>query len=380
MKLRICHITEASSGGVLTHLKQLAEEIDAQKYHQTFIVSSIKNKNIQNVDFCGSRVCVIDMMREIRPFHDFVSLVKLIRFFYSEKFDVIHCHSSKAGVLGRLAAKITGHKVVFYSPHAFAFNNYISKWKSFFYKSIERAMSVFTTQIVCVSLSEYTQAIEERICRNNKLVLIRNGIKINPSSNIDSKKDDFLTKYGISKKAKIVCFMGRLSKQKNPPVFIEAISYIKEENHVALIIGDGELRNELRSQCERLQIWDKIIFLGEIENPLEILQFCDIYVSTSLWEGMPYAILEAVGLNIPVIASDIPGVTDVIENDVSGLLFSPMDFQRLSELIRELLNDRTRAGKLAVNAKKIVETDYSLSQMVLSIQNLYDSYSLLKKR
>lgn len=370
-KIRVCHVSEATSGGVLKHLIQLSENLDKEKFDQFFILSSFKNPDLKdNKHFYSNPLFIVDMVRRISPIADLISLVKITKILRSQKFDVVHCHSSKAGVLGRLAAFITGYKTIYYTPHSFSFNEYNSVIKNFCYASIEKVMMKITTKTVCVSNGEYLLAKKMKISKNEKFTVIPNGIEKAEHRGVKLKKD-LLINFGFNGSEKIIGFVGRLCVQKNPEMLLKAFKDLSGNNTVLIIMGDGPLKQGMLNLADELEISDQVIFLGDIHNVREVLTHCDVLVSTSLWESMPYAILEAMAEGVPVIATEISGVTDIVNHNVTGLLIPPNNYAALANSLGELLIDDCRTNKIANNAKKEINNNYTIQRMIQELQKLY---------
>lgn len=364
-KLRICHISESTSGGVLTHLKQLAKNLDPEKYDQTFILSSLKNPVLKNnTDFYKHELYIVDMRRNIHPIQDLISLWKVYHILKRNKYDIIHCHSSKAGVIGRVASQITGSAATVYTPHAFSFHPHQHRFKNSLFKLIERLMAGFTDKIICVSEGEKLIAKEAHISKENKLIVIKNGVNL-------PQYKPYQHSFGNDKIGRIG-FVGRLSKQKNPKLLLDALANLEDLEIKAFIMGNGDLKQELVEHAKKLNIEHKLSFLGEVDNVSEVLQSCCVYVCTSLWESMPYSILEAISVGVPVIAPDISGVRDIIIDYETGLLFEENNAIQLAERLSRLLTDDSLRYKLSCNAKEKLLTEYNLEKMITCHEELYE--------
>ncbi|ULL19041.1 glycosyltransferase family 1 protein [Paenibacillus sp. H1-7] len=374
-KIKVCHISEATSGGVLKHLDQLANYINKDRFEQSFILSPIKNPSLRDKKlFFGNELITIDMTRDISPINDLISLIRIIFFLKKNKFDIIHCHSSKAGVLGRIAGFLTGHKKNVYTPHAFSFNDFNSKIKNLMFSSIERMMSFFSSTIVCVSWGEYHQAIKFRITNSNKLVVIPNGINEVKSTAI-MKKDEWLQSIGCNGLEKVIVFSGRFSLQKNPELFVRAINEMKGSGFVAIMLGNGPLFDRISEMIKTLQLEDKIRLLGEVSNVDDYLRISDVFVNVSLWESMPYAILEAMAVEVPVIATDISGTTDLVKDGVTGLLVDPQNHIALKDALELLIHDNEKREKYSQNAKKLIQEHYTIENMIGQLEMVYQEGS-----
>jgi len=373
--MKVCQIVEAG-GGVSKHLIKLARYVNNKKIDQYFIVSSVREDGL--IEVLKSNKCkfiIIDMVRNINPIYDVVSFIKIYTFLLKNKIDVVHCHSAKAGFIGRLAATIAGVPVKIYSPHAFPFNNYISLYKKLMFKYLEKIAGLFTSMIIASSETEYDIAIDNRIVNPKKLCLIHNGIEIEYEVTDDKLKLDLFKNININcridENTKVIGFISRLVPQKDPITFIRAIANMNNKNFVALVCGDGELETEIIQESENLGIKDKIIFLGYREDLFNIINAIDIFILPSLWEGLPYVLLEAMLCKKVIFATNVVGNRDVIKNEMNGFLFEPRDYIGLSKLLDLVIVDDVIMNNVKINAHSDIIENYSVDNMVNKYEDLY---------
>lgn len=372
--MKVCQIVEAG-GGVSKHLIKLAKHINTEDIEQVFIVSSIREDGlIEFLKLNGNRYIVIDMVRNINVFSDIKSLIKIVNYLKKNRFDVIHCHSSKAGFIGRLAAEISGVPVKIYSPHAFPFNDYIPKYKKYMYLLLEKFAGLFTTTIIASSETEYSDAIQNKIVGSKKLCLIHNGIELETYNNKDENKIEFMESIrmnNIDKNAKVIGFISRLVAQKDPSTFIKALKNIEAENYIVLMCGDGELTDDVKNEVKTLGLQDKVFFLGYRNDLYKIINAIDIFVLPSLWEGLPYVLLETMFFGKAVIVSDVVGNKDVVKDNYNGLLFNPKDYIKLAQIIDSLLSNEKKIEILGRNAKEDIMNNYDVKSMINEYSQLY---------
>ena len=373
--MKVCQIVEAG-GGVSKHLTKLAKYVNDKKIDQYFIVSSVREDGL--IEVLKSNNCkfiIIDMVRNINPIYDVVSFIKIYTFLLKNKIDVVHCHSAKAGFIGRLAATVASVPVKIYSPHAFPFNNYISCYKKLTFKYLEKFVGLFTSVIIASSETEYDIAIDNRIVNCKKLCLIHNGIETEYEVTDEKLKLDLFKNVNINcridENTKVIGFISRLVPQKDPITFIRAIANMKNKNFVALVCGDGELENDVMQEAENLGIKDKIMFLGYREDLFNIINAIDIFILPSLWEGLPYILLEAMLCKKVIFATNVVGNRDVIKNEINGFLFEPRDYIGLSKLLDLVIVDDVIMNNVKINAHRDVIENYSVDNMVNKYEDLY---------
>lgn len=366
-KHKVMQISEATTGGVFTHLLQLANYLDKESYEQIFILSTNKNKTLaQYKEFSGNEFKIVDIDSKVSLMSDFKAIKKIRKYIKLYKPNIIHCHSSKAGLVGRLASIFMKNVKVVYTPHAFAIHKHNSKFENIVNSSAERLLAFITDRIVCVSNGEKSIAEKYSICNSNKLSVILNGIE-NWESNSSISKEEWLQEYGYSGKEKIVGFLGRLAHQKDPLTFLKVCEKFKNDKTIVfVIIGDGPLDGIVHAMAGQ-----NCILIGHHKRPRDIMKYFDIYLMTSLWEGMPYTILEAMHDGIPVIATNISGVNEIIYHKHTGILVEIKEVNEMRKYIQELLYDSNQANRLSMNARNLINEYYTLNKMIKETEKLY---------
>lgn len=320
----IMHIAEAFGGGIVTFLANLANQ--QAEHYNVIIVHGIRpetHKNYKN--FFDPRVRLIkadsfkqkiSLGAEMKAMNELHGLIKQF------KPDVIHMHSSQAGVLGKIASIGYSCKKV-YSPHGFSFlREDVSEWKRKVFMSIEKIFALFDCTMVASSASEYEVAKK----LTKKTILIQNGIcsdSLKPFEHI--RPQNAIPTVGM---------VGRAMYQKNPAMFNEIATRMPHLHFEW--IGDGTLRDQLKAPNIHIVGW------GPREEALEYLANCDIYIMTSLWEGMPLSLLEAMYLGKPCVVTNVVGNRDVVSNDHNGYVCDTID--QFVEKIQYLVeNPKVRA-------------------------------------
>lgn len=313
-----------------------------------------------------------ELKREINILFDTIAFLKLIAIFKKFKFDIVHTHSSKPGFLGRLAAKMAGVPAIIHTVHGFAFHQYSSRISLRIYRLFERIAGLAADKVILLNRDDFEYAKAKKIVNNKKIVKIHNGvcledfdykIDINQKKkSLDIKKDDF-----------IIGFVARLWEQKAPDDFIAAIPIVLEKipNVLFLIIGDGHLRSSLESQAQKLQVQNQIRFLGWRNDVPEIVQILDVFVQTSLWEGLSLSILEAMAAGKPVIATDIKGNNELVVDGITGFLVPPRMPEMVGSCITTLLNDKKLIKKMGNFGRKRVEEKFDIKLQVERTKNIY---------
>lgn len=357
--MKIVHVTECLAGGVLTFLLNLTSQLDSDEH---VIIYGKRDNTPTNIEkIFGDNVSLIywkSAQREIRPKQDFAALKELL---YDLKqipyIDILQLHSSKAGVLGRVASRALGlQRRTFYLPHGVSFARQdVSSKKRLFYVWIEKIANLFAGKVIACSSSERDLLVANGI---KNVVVINNGIEVSDDEPVYKKPAEPL----------IFGTVGRLTFQKNPKLFNEIAQHFSGDNRVKFLwIGDGELRHEIHEN-------DQVKVTGWV-TPNEVqayLKQVDVYVSTALWEGLPLAVLEAMALGKPLLLSDCVGNVDTVKDGVNGFLYHEVD--EAVEKIQDLLNTSSETMlNFETASYKLVKEQFSLDLLRDAYKSLYNN-------
>lgn len=307
MKKVVC-VVESFAGGVYTFLTELCSSIAIE--YEVVIIYSLRKETPQNFreDFNPSiRLIEVDMCRGLNIYKNVKSLIQLIKILNEEKPEIIHLHSSKAGFLGRLACKINRFNMdkVFYNPHGFSF---LQQNESMFKRRIFYILESFAGKLGGCIIGCSRGEFEEAKKVSKKCININNGI--------DTKKiDEILSEKNLvpSKNIKLrIGTAGRICYQKNPDLFNEIASSLPEYEFIW--IGDGVLRSKLMAENIKVTGWT------QRKEVIKELYNTDIFILTSLWEGLPISLLEAMYMGKTVIVSNVIGNRDVVHNNINGYI------------------------------------------------------------
>jgi glycosyltransferase involved in cell wall biosynthesis len=349
----IMHVAEAFGGGIVTFLANLANQ--QVEHYNVIIVHGIRPETHKNYkDFFDSRVKFVHVKSFQQRIHlssEIKALNELRQLIKEYNPDVIHMHSSQAGVLGKIAA--IGHNCSkAYSPHGFSFlREDAPTWKRSIFKLIERCFSLFNCAMVASSASEFRVAQK----LTNKSILIMNGIGSDSLKPFEGIKPN--------NKVPVVGMVGRALYQKNPTMFNEIAE--KMPNIHFEWIGDGVMRNVLKSSNIHIVGW------GPREEALEYVANCDIYIMTSLWEGMPISLLEAMYMHKPCVVTNVVGNRDVINNDKNGFVCNTVD--EFVEKIQYLVDNPELRTQLGEQGHNDVENIYNSRVMAVHYTDAYNS-------
>jgi glycosyltransferase involved in cell wall biosynthesis len=317
--------------------------------------------------------------RELNPLRDLISLWKMLRLIQIEKPFIIDTHKSKAGVIGRLAAIISNVPVKIHTYHGHVFHGYFGKLKSRLFIEIERWMARFTDHLIAVSPKVKEDLVRYRIAPSDKITVMCLGFDLQNFA-FRKRNDGTLRKdLGLKPEIPLIGIIARLVPIKGIPLFLQTakeLLTLKPEAHF-VIVGDGELRPELKLLAHSLGINDQVHFTGfrrDIEN---IYPDLDVLALTSSNEGSPVSLIEGLASGCAVVATDVGGVSDVVQDGSSGLLVGTQgkSQEEIAKLLAaqmfKLLNDPVRRGQLGENGRKDVLRRFSIDRLRMDLSALY---------
>ena len=334
-KIRVLHISETFAAGVYTYIKDLCSYFDTQEGFENYVIYSGERQDTDREKFktdfsANTELIEISMQREISPSKDLKAIREIRKAIKQIAPDIIHLHSSKASVLGQIASRGYKKAIVFYTPNGYSFlREDVSRSKQRLFYFIEKNIRRFFggTTIACGDTEfEHAQKI-------GKAHLVRNGVSIEEVAASYREKE-------VSQPL-MLGSMGRISAQKNPELFNQIALGDPESRYIW--IGDGELRNVLTAENIQVTGW------LPREEALDMINTLDVYMQTSLWEGLPFTVIEAMVLGKPVLATNVVGNKDAVAHGSSGYLQDrPEEFL---ERINALKADHELLTRLGANSK-----------------------------
>lgn len=373
-KIKIVHLQLLPlMSGVQRVMVDFLIRLDRKKYEIYVICSgegdlthALEKHNI-------SFITIPELRREINAYYDLIVFIKLFRIFKKFKFKIVHTHSSKPGFLGRLAARLAGVPIIIHTVHGFAFHQFSSKINVQIFKLFERIAGTVSDKIILLNDIDLGYAIYNKIGKHRKLVKISNGVfldQFDVEISIQKKKMEL----SINQRDFVVGFVGRLWEQKAPQDFIAMIPVVinKIPNVTFIIIGDGHLKNPLIDLAKKLSIQDKIKFLGWRNDVPEIVKIIDVFVQTSLWEGLSLSILEAMACSKPIIATNIKGNNELIIDGFNGFLIPPQNPKIFGEKVLTLLYNQKLSWQMGQNSYQRVKENFRIEDSFSKINSLYE--------
>ena len=321
-----------------------------------------------------SPIFIPEMRREFSLKDDLTAFWRLFRLMRAEKPDIVHTHMAKAGAFGRLAARLAGVPVILHTFHGHIFNGYFGQLKTKTFITAERLLAHLSTKMVTVSEKVRKEIVEKYgICAYSKIITIPLGLELAPFLEAERQKGYLREELNLPDDVPLIGIVARLAPVKGHQYFIQAAEKILKKHPRAkfVIVGDGELRGELETQARKRGIGSSCVFCGFRKDLVRVYADLDVVVLTSLNEGLPVALIEGMTAGKPVVAFDVGGVGDLIEDDVTGILVPFGDVQKLADSIAGLLEDPQEGEILGRNARRKAYPNLDYPRLVKDIEEFY---------
>ena len=377
-KIRVLHvITRLERGGAPAVLLEVLQRCDNGQFEHHIATGFAPEPEKDMIAFArdmGFQVFVIPaLVRDIQPFLDFYALLKLYFLILRGRYDIVHCHTSKGGFIGRLAARLAKVRVIIYSPHGDIFEGYFGKIKTCFFTGLERFSARFTDKIITLTKSGIEPYIKAGIGQKSQFDHIYNGVDI---ESLRKRKVDRIQKrqeIGIENDCFLIVTAGRLVPVKGYTYLVAALARVIAEipNTRLIFLGDGELRGELSGQVKTLGLEKHVLFLGMRNDVPEIISCSDLFVLPSINEGFGVVLLEAMAMKCPVVATNVGGVPEVVLDGETGILVPPRDPVQLARGIIRLLKDRSLAFQLVECGYHRLDACFDIRETVSKTEHLY---------
>lgn len=354
-KIRILHVAQAA-GGVDRYIRMLLKYLDKEKFENILVCSQDFHEEDYR-DLVDSFEQV-EMTRAIGS-SDLKAIKEVRALIKKYNPDIVYAHSSKAGAITRVAdIGLKNHCI--YNPHGWAFNMRCSAKKKAMYTAIEKIAAPFCDKIICISDAEKQSALDKKICKEDKLQVIFNGVDIESYENevhgAVKRKD-----LNIPEDAFVVGMVGRISPQKAPDVFVKMAKHVKDEvpNAHFIIVGNGNQEDEIRKYAEDNDFSNSLHITGWVDNPMSYVELFDVACLLSRWEGFGLALPEYMMAGKPIVASRVDAIPNIIRNGENGLLVEVDDDIGTSKAVLRILREDGLRKKIVAQGLEDVHNRFN---------------------
>ncbi|MFN8490592.1 MAG: glycosyltransferase family 4 protein [Caldilineaceae bacterium] len=319
------------------------------------------------------------LVREVNPLKDLLVVFRLARFIKRGGYTIVHTHSSKAGIVGRWAAKLAGVPVIVHTVHGWAHHDRQHWLVRAYYILMEKVTLPITDKLIVVSALNIEKGLQDGIGQPDDYVVIRSGIELDRFGQPQVPRAEMRKSLGIPLDAPVIGSVTRLSAQKAPLDFIRAAGLVAQARPDAyfVMVGDGALRAEVEALAIEVGIKEHLVLTGLRRDVPELMAAFDIFALSSLWEGLPRVLPQAMATGLPLVATATDGSVEAVVDGVNGLLVPPGEPEKLGQALLRLLNDPALAHRMGEAGRERV-AEFSDRRMVEQIAALYRE--LLKEK
>ena len=325
-----------------------------------------------------------ELVREINPLRDVRALFKIKKILQGIKGTdsamICHTHSSKAGILGRWAAHLAGADIIIHTIHGFGFHSYQPVPFRYFIIVLERVTAWVTDKFIAVSQATIQKGVDAGIFPTKKATMIRSGIELEEFTNVKVKRSEKKKTLGAAPTLPLVTMIGCLKPQKAPLDYVEvAYRVLQKKDACFILVGDGILRERVEKRADELGVRARFRLLGWRRDIPAILAVTDIFCLTSLWEGLPRVLPQAMAAGLPIVATGVDGTPEAVRQGENGFITQPRDTQEMAERICYLLDHLQEAKGMGRCGKEKVG-EFDIRSMVREQEDLYMKLLREKRR
>jgi len=368
-------ITRLIPGGAQREVLELLARLDRRRFRLSLACHPEGEWVKEGAALADAFYPIPDLVRPISPVRDLRAAVELIRVLRRERFDIVHTHTSKAGMVGRLAAYAARVPVVVHTPHGTVFHeSFLSPGMQRVIAHAERAAARWTDCIITKSASEADEYVRRGIASREKFQTVHSGLDFRRLDHASAPPEAVRGSLGIADGRPIVLYPARFVPEKDHGCFLRAFEIVLESapNAVAVLAGDGPVRTEAEARAARLMSRGSLLSLGFRDDLPDLMRAADVCVSASLTEGLPLTVAEALVLGRPVVATDAGGTREIVLHGKTGVLVPCADPEGLADGILSMLRSPPDAARMAKAGREHVRPLFDARLMVKRIEELYE--------
>lgn len=373
-------IARLNVGGPALHVAYLSRGLAERGYDTTLVAGDVA-RGEESMAFVAESegveiVRVAGLSREIAPLRDLVAAARLAREIRRTEPDILHTHTAKAGAVGRLAALLAGRarpRVVIHTYHGHVLRGYFGRLGTWLFRAVERAFARGTDVLVAVSPQVRDDLVEIGIAPGRRFAVVRLGIDLEPRVATTVDRAQARRQLGIAPGRFVVGWFGRMTAVKRTDDLIDALVALRGRGVDAclLLVGDGTDRERLELRAKELGVARDVFFLGYQKDVARWYAVADAVVLTSVSEGTPVTIIEALAAGRPIVSTNVGGVADVVRDGVDGFLVEVGDTAAMAARLAEIAADPALAERLGQAGRERVLKRYAVARLVDDVDRLY---------
>jgi glycosyltransferase involved in cell wall biosynthesis len=372
-------IDRLNVGGPALHVTYLTRGLAPRGYETTLVAGDIA-RGEESMAFVAERagVEIVDfpgLSRELSPLRDLLATVRLARLVRQVRPHILHTHKAKAGAVGRAAALLAGppRPVVVHTFHGHVLRGYFGRAGSQVFRLIEAAFARSSHALVAVSPQVRDELVRLRVAPTERFAVVRLGIELEPRVRSREQRDEVRRMIGLGPDRFVVGWFGRMTAVKRCDDLVDMLAHLRERGVDAalMLVGDGVDRRRVEERAHELGVARSCFFLGYQEDVARWYAACDAFALTSANEGTPVVVIEALAAGLPVVATRVGGVADVISDGDDGFLVEPGDTRALAERLAQLAHDPDLRARMGAVGRERALSRYAVDRLVADVDELY---------
>ncbi len=375
-------IARLNMGGPALHVAYLSAGLAERGYETTLVAGTLargEGSMAYVAEDLGVRILRLDALsREISPFRDAISVLRLARLIREQRPQILHTHTAKAGTVGRLAALLAGDArppIVVHTFHGHVLHGYFGPLKSQAFRVLERLLGRMTTRLIAVSPQVRDDLVSLGVAPAEKFSVVRLGVELDERVRTQVVGADARARLGIAPERFVVGWVGRMTGVKRTDDVLESLHRLRERgvDAVLLMVGSGPDRDHVEQRASALGIVHHCYFLGYQEDVSGWYRAFDAMILPSANEGTPVVVIEALAAGCPVVATSVGGVPDVVREGVDGFLVPMGDVDALADRLELLARDPELRARMGAAGRESVPARYAVERLVSDVDELYRS-------
>jgi glycosyltransferase involved in cell wall biosynthesis len=371
-------VTRLNVGGVAHHVTNLMRGLDRNKYEQQLICGfeSAGEKSMRDqVEARGVTPILIPRLvgNPRLNISDALAFAHILRLLRQQRPMILHTHTSKAGLLGRVAARLTGVPIIVHTFHGLVLKGHYRPLKTNGVRAVERCLARLSDRLIVISNEDKNDLLAYRIAPAHKIEVIPLGLELDHFLDNRKRRGLLHRELGLDSATRLIGIVGRIAPIKNHRLFFDAMVQVLAEHATAhvVVVGDGDLCPEMERYVREMGIADRVSFLGWRHDLPQIYTDLDVLVISSNNEGTPVSAIEAMAAGRPVVATRVGGLPDVISDGETGYLVAPGNVEQLASAVKRVLSDGETTDRLRRNARESVKGKFAVERLAADIDLLY---------
>jgi glycosyltransferase involved in cell wall biosynthesis len=374
---RVAHvITRLELGGAQQNTLYCARNHDRRRFDVTLVAGAggVLDDDARTIP--DAEIHIVPWLRHpISPLQDAIAVRRLRDLFRRTGVDLVHTHSSKAGILGRIAARLARVPAIVHTVHGWSFNDVQPAWQRALYVRLERMAARWSDRLVTVSSRDREKGLAARIGTRNRYDVIHSGIEVDAFRRPGRPRDEMRRELGFGPDDVVVGSVANMKPQKAPLDFVRtaAAARTRDPRLRFLFAGDGPLRNQVERLVDELGVGDVVCLLGWRRDVADLFHAMDVFLLNSLFEGLPRSVLQAMAAGVPVVATSVDGTVEVVDDGRTGLLVPPGDPQAAADAVARMAGDDELRQGCVVEARGVLGGSFDVRVMLDELERLYCS-------